>query len=78
MPAGPMSGVARGNPETPAQPFIVAEGAVGAGYISAAGNPLHFNSFANPALPERYDADNLRYYLNAFALAICTVNVDVV
>ena len=43
--------------------FIVAEGSIGSGYIAITGDPLYFNFFTGP------DLDNLRYFLNLFALA---------
>lgn len=42
--------------------FILAEGAFGAGYLSATGDPLYFNFFTD------VDPDNQRYFLNLFAL----------
>lgn len=42
--------------------IILAEGAFGLGYISAAGDPIYVNEFLN-------DTDNINYFLNLFALA---------
>lgn len=45
--------------------IILAEGAFSLGYISAVGDPIYVNEFLN-------DTDNIRYFLNLFALACRT------
>jgi len=65
-PGGSIGGVANGGGTVP-NTVILAEGAIGSGYISLTGDPLYFNFFlpggTNP------DPDNLNYFLNLFALA---------
>lgn len=71
VPASPMIGVARGNPGTSVDAFIVAESQLPMGYISATGDPLYFNMFTST------DNDNLNYYLNAVAMAAINVEIDI-
>ena len=49
---------------------LIAEASVGSngGYLSMTGDPLYFDMFVDPG-GTYYDADNLNYFLNLFALA---------